>query len=117
MTAVVIDIGRGGMEPMAPMGVSLTAVAVDGSGGNSAVPATLDDNDDTMASVAMVSLTNGGGAVAMVVIVINCAAAVDAATAILLSLLTAVAKMPSPPLPSTIAAVNDSGNGGRQWRG
>ena len=44
---------------------------------------------------------------AMVVVVINCAAAVDAAVTILLLLWTAVAKMPLPPLPSTVAAVED----------
>jgi len=43
----------------------------------------------------------------MVVIVIDCAVAVDAVTTILLSLSTVAAKMPLPPLPSAIAAVND----------
>ncbi len=44
-TAVAVDRGGGGMEPMALMGVSLTAVAVDGSGSNGAVAATVDDNN------------------------------------------------------------------------
>ena len=49
LTAVVIDRGGGGMEPMAPMGASSTAVAVDGGGSNGIVPATIDNNDNTMA--------------------------------------------------------------------
>ncbi len=113
MKAVVINRDGGGMEPMAPIGASLTAVAVDGGGGNDIVPATVDDNDDTMAVVVMASLINGsGGAAAMAFVGIDCAAAVDAATTIVLSSLTAVANTPSLPLPSTVAAVNDSGNGG-----
>ena len=105
------------MEPMAPMGASSPAGAVDGGGSNGIVPATIDNNDNTMALATIASLTDGGGsAAAMAVIVIDCAAAVDAAATILLSLLTVLAKMPSLPLPLTIAAVDDSGNGGRLQR-
>ena len=101
------------MEPMAPMGASLMAVAVDGGGSNGVLPATVKDNNETMASAVMVSLTDGGGGTAaMAVIVTNCVVAVDAAATILLLLLTVVAKTPSLPLPSTVAAVDDSGNGG-----
>ena len=34
-----------GTEPTAPKGAALTAVAVDGGGGNGVVPATVVDND------------------------------------------------------------------------
>jgi hypothetical protein len=44
-TAVVIDGGSSGMEPTAPMAAWLTAVAVDGSGGNGIVAAPVDDNN------------------------------------------------------------------------
>ncbi len=101
------------MEPMAPIGASLMAVAVDGGGGNGIVPATVNNNNDTMAVAVMASLINGsGGAAAMAFVGINCAAAVDAAATIVLSSLTAVANMPSLPLSSTVVAVNDSGSGG-----
>ncbi len=43
--AVVVDGGSGGMEPTAPMGALLTAVAVDGNGGNGIVAATVDNNN------------------------------------------------------------------------
>ena len=102
------------MEPTALMGASSTAVAVDGGDGNVIVPVTIDENYNIMASAAMASLTDGsGGAAAMAVIVIDCAVVVDAAATILLSLLTAVAKTPLLSLPSTVAAVDDSSNGGR----
>ncbi len=45
---------------------------------------------------------------AMAVIVVNCAVAVDTTATIPSSALTAVAKMPSPPLPSTVASINDN---------
>jgi hypothetical protein len=45
LRAVVIDGGGSGMEPMAPMAVSLMAVAVDGSGGNGVVTAAVKDNN------------------------------------------------------------------------
>jgi hypothetical protein len=46
-------------------------------------------------------------AAAMVVAVINCAAVVDTAATILLSSWTVAEKTSLPPLPSTVAAVND----------
>ena len=54
------------MEPMAPMGVSSTAVAVDGGGGNGFVPTAINGNDNTMALVAMAPLTNGGSGMAAI---------------------------------------------------
>ena len=67
-----------------------------------------------MASAAMASSNDSGTPVAMVVNVIDCAAAVDAAAAILLSLLTAAAIMPLLPLPLAVAAIDNGGKGGCQ---
>ena len=82
-------------------------VAVDGGGGDCVVSAAAIDNDDTMAFAlaAMASLPHGGGSYGG-----RChqlCSAVDAATTILPLSLTAAAKMPSPPLPSAITAVDD----------
>jgi hypothetical protein len=84
-------------------------VAVDGGGGDCVVSAAAINNDDTMALAlalaAMASLTHGGGSYGG-----RChqlCSAVDAATTTLSSSLTAAAKMPSPPLPSAITAVDN----------
>ncbi len=45
LITVVVNGGGGGMEPMALMEALLTAVAVDGDGGNGIVAATVDDNN------------------------------------------------------------------------
>jgi hypothetical protein len=44
----------------------------------------------------------------MVVVVVNCAVAVDAAATIPSLALMAAAEMPLPPLPSTLASINDN---------
>ncbi len=44
-TAVVVNGGGSGMEPMAPMAASLTAVAVDGGGGDGDVATAINDNN------------------------------------------------------------------------
>jgi hypothetical protein len=58
---VVVDRGRGGMEPATPMGALSTAVTVDGHGSNGVVPAAIDDNDNMMALEAMAFSTDAGG--------------------------------------------------------